>query len=207
MNPALCILLMGIAFGQQATPNAANNPQRAAMNKQIEAVRRQAAALGLRLQLWGPGPAPLPAIAEPPAYACPPIPDETVSPILQSASKAQSVDISLLRAVIGQESAFHPCAVSSKGAQGLMQLMPEVASRLGVKDVFDPRQNVEAGAQYLKELLGKYKGDLSRTLAAYNAGPTAVDQANGIPDIPETRQYVESILGHLNAKSPPDTAK
>jgi soluble lytic murein transglycosylase-like protein len=109
--------------------------------------------------------------------------------------------------VIGQESAFHPCAVSSKGAQGLMQLMPEVASRLGVKDVFDPKQNVAAGAQYLKELLDKYKGDLSKALAAYNAGPTAVDQANGIPDIPETRQYVESILGQLNAKPPPDAGK
>jgi soluble lytic murein transglycosylase-like protein len=88
-----------------------------------------------------------------------------------------------------------------------MQLMPEVASRLGVKDIFDPKQNVEAGAQYLKELLDKYKGDLSRALAAYNAGPAAVDQANGIPDIPETREYVESILGHLSAKPAPDTAR
>ena len=198
---------MGIALGQQATPNTANNPQRAAMNKQIEAVRRQATALGLRLQLWGPAPAPLPSIADPPAYACPPIPDESVAPIIEGASKAQSVDASLLRAVIGQESAFHPCAVSSKGAQGLMQLMPEVASRLGVKDVFDPKQNVEAGAQYLKELLDKYKGELPKALAAYNAGPAAVDQANGIPDIPETRQYVESILGQLNAKPPPDAGK
>jgi len=168
-------------------------------------VRRQAAALGLRLQPWGP--APLPAIADPPSYACPPIPDESVSPILEGASKSQSVDAGLLRAVIGQESAFHPCAVSSKGAQGLMQLMPEVASRLGVKDIFDPKQNVEAGAQYLKELLDKYKGDLSKALAAYNAGPAAVDQASGIPDIPETRQYVESILGHVSGKPPPDTAR
>ena len=119
------------------------------MNKQIEAVRRQAAALGLRLQPWGP--APPPAFVDTPAFACPPIPDESVSPILEGASKAQSVDVGLLRAVIDQESAFHPCAVSSKGAQGLMQLMPEVASRFGVKDVFDPKQNVEAGAQYLKE--------------------------------------------------------
>jgi soluble lytic murein transglycosylase-like protein len=205
VNTALCTLLLGVAFWRQTTPNTANNPQRAAMNKQIEAVRRQAAALGLRLQPWGP--APPPAIADPPSFACPPIPDESVSPILEGASKAQSVDAGLLRAVIGQESAFHPCAVSSKGAQGLMQLMPEVASRLGVKDIFDPKQNVEAGAQYLKELLDKYKGDLSRALAAYNAGPAAVDQANGIPDIPETREYVESILGHLSAKPAPDTAR
>ncbi|MGP8248153.1 MAG: lytic transglycosylase domain-containing protein [Bryobacteraceae bacterium] len=175
------------------------------MNKQIDAIRRQAAALGLRLQPWGP--APVSAIADPPPYACPPIPEESVSPILEDASKAQSVDLGLLRAVIDQESAFHPCAVSYKGAQGLMQLMPEVASRLGVTDVFDPKQNVEAGAHYLKELLDKYKGDLSKALAAYNAGPAAVDQANGIPDILETRQYVESILGHINAKPAADAAK
>jgi soluble lytic murein transglycosylase-like protein len=205
---ALYTLLLGVTFWQHAPSNTANDPQRAAINQQIEAVRRQATALGLRLQLWGP--APVSAIADPPplpAFACPPIPEESVSPILEGASKAQSVDLGLLRAVIGQESAFHPCAVSSKGAQGLMQLMPEVASRLGVTDAFDPKQNVEAGARYLKELVDKYKGDLSKALAAYNAGPTAVDQVNGIPDIPETRQYVESILAHMNIKPVSDIAK
>jgi len=208
VNTALFAVLLGVTFWQHAAPNTANNPQRAAINQQIEAVRRQAAALGLRLQPWGP--APVSTIADPPplpAFACPAIPEDSVSPILESASKAQSVDLGLLRAVIGQESSFHPCAVSPKGAQGLMQLMPEVSSRLGVTDVFDPKQNVEAGARYLKELLDKYKGDLSRALAAYNAGPAAVDQANGIPDIPETREYVESILGHLSAKPAPDTAR
>jgi membrane-bound lytic murein transglycosylase MltF len=202
VNTVLYALLLGATLSQHATPNPPDNPQRAAMNKQIEAVRRQAAALGLRLQPWGP--APPPAFVDTPAFACPPIPDESVSPILEGASKAQSVDVGLLRAVIDQESAFHPCAVSSKGAQGLMQLMPEVASRFGVKDVFDPKQNVEAGAQYLKELIDKYGGDLSRALAAFNAGPGAVDQANGIPDIPETRHYVESIMSHIKA---PETAK
>jgi soluble lytic murein transglycosylase-like protein len=205
VNIALYSVLLGITFWQQANPNGANNPQRAAMNRQIEAVRRQAAALGLRLQPWGP--APVPAIADPPAYACPAIAEESVSPILEGASKAQSVDLGLLRAVIGQESAFHPCAVSSKGAQGLMQLMPEVSSRLGVTDVFDPQQNVDAGARYLREMLDKYRGDLPKALAAYNAGPTAVDQANGIPDIPETRQYVESILAKIGAKPAADAVK
>ena len=201
VNTALFALLLGATFWPNAAPNPANNPQRAAMNQQIEAVRRQATALGLHLQPWGPAPvsttADLPSL---PPFACPAIPEESVSPILEGASKEQSVDLGLLRAVIGQESAFHPCAVSTKGAQGLMQLMPEVAARLGVKDVFDPKQNVEAGARYLKELLDKYKGDLSKALAAYNAGPGAVDQANGIPDIPETRQYVESILTQVKAK-------
>jgi soluble lytic murein transglycosylase-like protein len=196
-----------MAFWQQANTEGGNNPQRAAMNQQIESIRRQAAAMGLRLQLWGSSPTPEAAVADPPSYACPAISDETVSPILEGASKSQSVDIGLLRAVIEQESAFHPCAVSPKGAQGLMQLMPAVSSRLGVKDVFDPKQNVDAGARYLKEMLDKYQGDLPKALAAYNAGPTAVDQANGIPDIPETRQYVEAILAQVRAKPASDAAK
>ena len=192
VNIALYTVLLGVTFWQQANPNGANNPQRAAINRQIESVRRQAAALGLRLQPWGP--APVSAIADPPAYACPAIPEESVSPILEGASKAQSVDLGLLRAVIGQESTFHPCAVSSKGAQGLMQLMPDTADSLGVKNTFDPRQSIEAGARYLKQLVDKYKGDLKLSLAAYNAGPSAVDAAGAIPDIPETRDYVDAIL-------------
>ena len=76
----------------------------------------------------------------------------------------------------------------------MMQLMPETAGELNVKDVFDPKENIEAGARYLKQLLNKYKGDNKLALAAYNAGPSAVDSANGVPDIPETRDYVDAIL-------------
>jgi soluble lytic murein transglycosylase-like protein len=103
----------------------------------------------------------------------------------------------LLRAVMERESGFHPCAVSPKGAKGLMQLMPDTAAQLGVKDPFDPKENVDAGAHYLKQMLDRYKGDLSQALGAYNAGPAAVDQAGGVPDIPETLDYVKSILQKL----------
>jgi soluble lytic murein transglycosylase-like protein len=78
-----------------------------------------------------------------------------------------------------------------------MQLMPDTAADLNVNDVFDPKQNIAAGAKYLKQLLDKYKGDNKLALAAYNAGPAAVDAANGVPDIPETRDYVDAILKRL----------
>ena len=93
------------------------------------------------------------------------------------------------------ESAFNPRAVSRRGALGLMQLMPDTARELSVGDVFDPKQNIDGGARYLRVLANQYGGDLMRTLAAYNAGPDAVRRAGGkIPDIPETREYVRKVL-------------
>jgi soluble lytic murein transglycosylase-like protein len=114
--------------------------------------------------------------------------------LLGVAATSQHVDPKLLRGVVIQESGFRPCAVSSRGALGLMQLMPATAEQFQVADPFDARQNIEAGARYFKELLDRYKGDIPLALAAYNAGPGAVDAAKGIPDIPETRDYVRSIL-------------
>ena len=99
----------------------------------------------------------------------------------------------LVKAVIAAESAFDPEAVSRKGAQGLMQLMPQTAETLGVEDAFEPTQNVRGGASYLREMLDRY-GDLSRAVAAYNAGPAAVDRYHGIPPYPETRDYVDRVL-------------
>ncbi len=133
---------------------------------------------------------------------CEPIADAVVAPIIEGAAQSQKVEPKLLRAVIDQESGFHPCAMSSRGAKGLMQLMPETADRFSVRDPFDPRENIEAGATLLKQLLDRYNGDLPQALAAYNAGPKRVDESGGIPDIPETRDYVESILGKLRAKDP-----
>ena len=83
-----------------------------------------------------------------------------------------------------------------------MQLMPATLEQFKVDDAFDPKQNIEAGAQFLKQLLNKYKGNLSLALAAYNSGPATVDQANGIPDIKETRDYVDSILRKLKSDTP-----
>jgi len=133
---------------------------------------------------------------------CDPMDDAVVAPIIATAAESLKVDPKLLRAVIDQESGFHPCAVSSRGAQGLMQLMPETSNQFSVRDPFNPQENVQAGARYLKQLLDRYNGDLPLALAAYNAGPTRVDESGAIPDIPETRDYVDSILDKLRAKEP-----
>jgi len=99
----------------------------------------------------------------------------------------------LVKAVIAAESNFDPDAVSRKGAQGLMQLMPETAAALGVADPLHPLENVRGGSRYLRLMIDRY-GDLERALAAYNAGPTAVDHYGGVPPYPETRDYVRRVL-------------
>jgi soluble lytic murein transglycosylase-like protein len=104
------------------------------------------------------------------------------------------VDPSLVQAVIGVESAFNPWAVSRKGAQGLMQLMPRTAASLGVRDSFNPRENIEGGVRHLRYLLDRYPGNVSLALAAYNAGEGAVDSHGGLPPYPETQQYVQKVL-------------
>ena len=165
---------------------------RAAIQKQRAAVRQQARSAGAWLLPWSDEPA-----ISAPSPPCDPIADAVAAPLIETAAKANEIQALLLHAVIEQESAFHPCAVSSKGAQGLMQLMPDTAGSLGVKDPFDPQQSIEAGARYLKQLLDKYKGDLKLALGAYNAGPAAVDAAGAIPDIPETHDYVDAILKRI----------
>ncbi len=137
---------------------------------------------------------------------CEAVPESSVAPILLEAAQREGLEPKLLTAVIQQESAFRPCAVSDMGAQGLMQLMPETAERLTVKDPFDAKQNIDAGAKYLKELLTRYSGNLGLALGAYNAGPDKVDQANGIPNIPETTSYVNAILTKLGMQPPAATA-
>ncbi len=103
-----------------------------------------------------------------------------------------------MASVIAVESNFNPNAVSVKSARGLMQLMPETAARFGVTNVFDPRQNIDAGTRYLKELLLRYNGDLALTLAAYNAGPERVGQFRTVPPYRETRDYVRRVTNKFN---------
>jgi len=146
-------------------------------------------------------PQPQPAVSMP-DVACDPVPEESVAPVLLEAAQRESLDPKLLTAVIEQESGFRPCAISDKGAQGLMQLMPDTADRFSVKDPFDSKQNVDAGAKYLKELITKYSGNMALALSAYNAGPDTVDQAGGIPNIPETADYVRAILTKLGIEPP-----
>jgi soluble lytic murein transglycosylase-like protein len=114
-------------------------------------------------------------------------------PLIGDAAANEGVPPALVKAVIAAESAFRSDAVSHKGAQGLMQLMPETAEQMGVENPFEPGQNVRGGTSYLRTLIERY-GDLGRALAAYNAGPTAVDRYGGIPPFRETRDYVDKVL-------------
>lgn len=171
--------------------------QRAAVARQREAARKQAENLGMWLPI-GADPKLSDSNIEPPS--CEPMSEVALAPIVDRASQEQKLEPSLIHAVIQQESGFRPCAVSSRGAQGLMQIMPATAGELGLDDPFDPLANIAAGAKYLRQLLDRYHGDLFRALGAYNAGPAAVDEAGGIPEIPETRDYVTSIFEKLARK-------
>lgn len=117
---------------------------------------------------------------------------------ITKASKKYGVSEELIRAVIKVESDFDQYGVSKVGAMGLMQLMPKTALELGVEKPFDIEENIEGGTKYLKMMLNKYDGDLDKTLSAYNAGPDRVDEANGIPNIEETQNYVKMIRKILN---------
>ncbi len=200
-----CILLASSALAQTpvspplppSKPPAVQSPQssirealekqKASIARQQQSVRQQAQTAGVRLLPWD--------VVEP---VCDAIEESVVAPLIDQAAQAQKLDPELIRAVIQKESALMPCAVSPKGAQGLMQLMPATAEQFGLNDVFDPKQNIGAGAQFLKQLLDKYGGDLAKALGAYNAGPSLVDRNGAIPDIPETRDYVDAIMKKLD---------
>ena len=113
--------------------------------------------------------------------------------LVEAAAARYSVDADLITSVIAVESNFDPRALSRKNARGLMQLLPETAARLGVQNIYDPQENIDAGTRYLRELLQKYNNDLVLTLAAYNAGPERVQQYGRVPPFPETLSYVRRV--------------
>ena len=113
---------------------------------------------------------------------------------IQEISRQQGVSPALVESVIRAESAFDPTALSSRGAGGLMQLMPQTAAALGVTDRFNPRDNIAGGVRHLRYLLDRYQGNVRMALAAYNAGHAAVDAYRGVPPFPETRAYVERVM-------------
>lgn len=117
------------------------------------------------------------------------------APEIVSAAAASGLEAALVRAVIAAESAFDPQAMSPKGAQGLMQLMPATAAELGVGDVWDPNENIRGGSTHLARLVRRY-GDVPLALAAYNAGEGAVDRYGGIPPFRETQTYVQRVLAY-----------
>ncbi|MBD3169282.1 MAG: transglycosylase SLT domain-containing protein [candidate division Zixibacteria bacterium] len=128
-----------------------------------------------------------------------PIPRRTISHASAIAAAAERFNLSpqLIQAVIDAESAGNAYAVSHKGAKGLMQLMDSTAARYNVKDPFNPEQNIMAGSGYIRDLLDRYEGDLELALAAYNAGPEAVEKYGGVPPYEETQKYVARILSSL----------
>jgi soluble lytic murein transglycosylase-like protein len=126
--------------------------------------------------------------------AAAPMSDEALRPIVELASKTYGVPDTLITSVIRQESAGQPLAVSGAGAKGLMQLMDGTAKDMGVRNPFNPHENVLAGTRYLRDLLFRYGGDESKALAAYNAGPATVDKFRGIPPYAETQNYVANVL-------------
>lgn len=123
--------------------------------------------------------------------------------LIQEISRQYGVSAALVEAVMRTESGFDHTTVSVKGAGGLMQLMPSTALALGVLDRFDPRENVTGGVRHLRYLLDRYQGNLSLTLAAYNAGEGVVDTYRGIPPYPETREYVRLVLHRAGLSDPP----
>lgn len=136
-----------------------------------------------------------------------PVPPEQIDALVQQNSQTWGVDPDLIRAVMANESAFNPNATSTAGAQGLMQLMPETAASLGVTDAYNPEQNVWGGTRYLRGMLDRFGGNLTKAVAAYNAGPNAVERYGGVPPYAETQSYVENVLNsyqqYKNAQANP----
>ncbi len=120
--------------------------------------------------------------------------------IIEDAAAHYDMDPDLIRAVMQAESAFHPFVVSRAGAEGLMQLMPDIADEMGVSDAFDPRENIMGGVRYLKRLLDYHDGNIDLALASYNAGPGNVQRYGGVPPFRETRNYVKTIKQILAAR-------
>jgi soluble lytic murein transglycosylase-like protein len=165
-------------------PRAQADRARAAM---AESLATQRASVRGQLQAVRP--------AKP--IACEPVSPPELKRMIDGAALRHNVDPLLVREVAREESGFRPCAVSPRGAEGLMQLMPATQALFQVRNPFSAQQSLEAGSKLLKLLLDRYHGDLSQALSAYNAGPARVDQAGVIPEIPETKSYVSDILSRI----------
>jgi soluble lytic murein transglycosylase-like protein len=128
-----------------------------------------------------------------------PMAPPAIAALVKAASAQYGISPALIQAVIANESSYNPYAISPTGAEGLMQLEPGTAAQMGVTNAFDPAQNVAGGTKYLRQLLDHYQGNTMLAVAAYNAGPGAVDAAGGVPAFSETQSYVQRVLGSYEA--------
>jgi hypothetical protein len=210
INWKVLIFLTATPMWAQSTQNQedAVAKQRSAATAMQESLAKQRASVQQRMGTTGGTFFVLPraeslggvtgSLPAPPSVPiCAPLPDPEVESLVGETAKRDGVNSDLLRTVMQQESGFRPCAVSSKGALGLMQLMPTTAEQFGIANPFDAASNVDAGARFLKQLLNRYGGDVPKALGAYNAGPSKVDAAGTVPAIPETMEYVRQILATL----------
>ncbi len=210
----MLLLLVAVSFAQQPglrdimeaqaekQRQAISSSMSASLEIQKRSIRRQVETAAEDAFLVVPMPARHGEPMEVTDAACDPLAPAQVAPLVARSAHATGLAPSLLHAVIEQESAYRPCAISRAGAVGLMQLMPGTARGLGVTDPMDPDQNIEAGSRYLKELMDRYAGNLIMALAAYNAGPARVDAAGGLPPITETGRYVDRVLKRTLGESP-----
>lgn len=207
-NSYSVVLSAGICLSFSPFVNA-QGPGASPLKQQQDSIGRQAQSIELQRQSVArqravAGPAPgVPSLEAANSFACEPASAMQIESAVHDASQRYKVAPELIRAVIRQESGGYPCAISQKGAMGLMQLMPATALDMGVAEPFDVAQNVFGGTRFLAELMGRYQGDLIRVLGAYNAGPAAVDRSSGLPPFPETVNYIQSILGNLNVLPEP----
>ncbi len=199
----LVLCLTHSAFAQQRVDAAAKiraamqaslDLQKASVRKQVETAQAVEPGTFFTIPWPSSGSKATPASEE---AICDAMAEPQLASLIDDAAKREDLKPDLLRAVVQKESAGRPCAVSAKGAQGLMQIMPATAADLNLADPFDPKQNIDAGAKFLKQLLTKYNGDLSLALGAYNAGSGRVDKEGGVPEIAETQNYVSDILKKL----------
>jgi len=191
VGPRSLLLLLVTAAISAATPAAAQVYKRTARDGTTYFTNIQPNASLQRV-----------ALTQPASYETPrePAADHgTYSREIAEAAALYAVPERLIRAVIRAESGFDPRAVSPRGACGLMQLMPETAAILGVRDLFNPRQNIHAGARHLRAMMERFRNDLPMALAAYNAGERPVASYRGIPPYPETREYVARVLRYYGA--------
>jgi len=189
----LAIFLMQDASGQQQRVRAAMAQsiakQRASVEQQLKFIKSPVPLTDSNALSF--------AVPPPVVPGCDPVSPPELSRMIDGAAREHGIDPAVVREVARQESGFRPCAVSPKGAEGLMQLMPATQTQLDVRDPFDPQESLSAGAKLLKQLLDRYHGDLALALSAYNAGITRVDRTFSVPQIPETKDYVTDILERL----------